>query len=201
MHSHVYIFCLVTVLLSLFDSSFWWVTTVSWVLWSCARRRLKRVCLSLCLRGWWCWASDPSVCRCSTACTRLSALSRRTSSTRALCRTESPPVCHLVVKSSLHWLILLHICVATLLMFCCPPADRIKKGFDFQWPQPDKPMFFYVTQGQEEIASSGTSYLNRYVWTWCPTLNTNISCILYTQSFLKTAGLNLIGWQSGVYEI
>ncbi|KAF2986644.1 hypothetical protein EK904_004807, partial [Melospiza melodia maxima] len=30
-----------------------------------------------------------------------------------------------------------------------------------QWPQPDKPMFFYVTQGQEEIASSGTSYLNR----------------------------------------
>lgn len=41
-------------------------------------------------------------------------------------------------------------------------ADRIKKGFDFQWPQPDKPMFFYVTQGQEEIASSGTSYLNRY---------------------------------------
>uniref|UniRef100_A0AAQ6A9T7 Upf1 domain-containing protein n=1 Tax=Amphiprion ocellaris TaxID=80972 RepID=A0AAQ6A9T7_AMPOC len=44
-----------------------------------------------------------------------------------------------------------------------PPwkADRVKKGFDFQWPQPDKPMFFYVTQGQEEIASSGTSYLNR----------------------------------------
>uniref|UniRef100_A0A8C5I3L0 ATP-dependent helicase RENT1 n=1 Tax=Gouania willdenowi TaxID=441366 RepID=A0A8C5I3L0_GOUWI len=40
-------------------------------------------------------------------------------------------------------------------------AERIKKGFDFQWPQPDKPMFFYVTQGQEEIASSGTSYLNR----------------------------------------
>ncbi|KAK2498913.1 hypothetical protein MC885_006547 [Smutsia gigantea] len=40
-------------------------------------------------------------------------------------------------------------------------ADRVKKGFDFQWPQPDKPMFFYVTQGQEEIASSGTSYLNR----------------------------------------
>lgn len=40
-------------------------------------------------------------------------------------------------------------------------AERVKKGFDFQWPQPDKPMFFYVTQGQEEIASSGTSYLNR----------------------------------------
>ncbi|XP_061409775.1 regulator of nonsense transcripts 1 isoform X1 [Lethenteron reissneri] len=40
-------------------------------------------------------------------------------------------------------------------------AERVKKGFDFTWTQPDKPMFFYVTQGQEEIASSGTSYLNR----------------------------------------
>lgn len=32
---------------------------------------------------------------------------------------------------------------------------------DFNWPQPDKPMFFYATTGQEEISSSGTSYLNR----------------------------------------
>lgn len=32
---------------------------------------------------------------------------------------------------------------------------------DFPWPIIDKPMFFYVTQGQEEIAGSGTSYLNR----------------------------------------
>jgi len=47
-------------------------------------------------------------------------------------------------------------------MFALSTADRVKKGFDFQWPQPDKPMFFYVTQGQEEIASSGTSYLNRF---------------------------------------
>lgn len=46
-------------------------------------------------------------------------------------------------------------------------ADRVKKGFDFQWPQPDKPMFFYVTQGQEEIASSGTSYLNRCAASTC----------------------------------
>uniref|UniRef100_A0A8C4QB29 Uncharacterized protein n=1 Tax=Eptatretus burgeri TaxID=7764 RepID=A0A8C4QB29_EPTBU len=42
-------------------------------------------------------------------------------------------------------------------------GERVKKAFDFSWPQPDKPMFFYVTQGQEEIASSGTSYLNRFV--------------------------------------
>ena len=35
------------------------------------------------------------------------------------------------------------------------------KGVSFPWPQPDKPQFFYVTSGQEEIAGSGTSYLNR----------------------------------------
>nr|KAG5695522.1 hypothetical protein BaRGS_008025 [Batillaria attramentaria] len=38
---------------------------------------------------------------------------------------------------------------------------RHRKNFDFPWPQPDKPMFFYSTNGQEEIASSGTSCLNR----------------------------------------
>ena len=40
-------------------------------------------------------------------------------------------------------------------------ADRTMKGVSFPWPQPDKPQFFYVTSGQEEIAGSGTSYLNR----------------------------------------
>lgn len=39
--------------------------------------------------------------------------------------------------------------------------ERKMKGVDFPWPQPDKPMFFYCCQGQEEIAGSGTSYLNR----------------------------------------
>jgi regulator of nonsense transcripts 1 len=34
---------------------------------------------------------------------------------------------------------------------------------DFPWPVPDKPIMFYVTQGLEEIAGSGTSYLNRSV--------------------------------------
>lgn len=42
-------------------------------------------------------------------------------------------------------------------------ADRSRKGLDIPWPQADKPMFFYTTSGQEEISSSGTSYLNRYV--------------------------------------
>ena len=32
---------------------------------------------------------------------------------------------------------------------------------DFPWPQPDKPMMFHVASGQEEIAGSGTSFLNR----------------------------------------
>jgi len=40
-------------------------------------------------------------------------------------------------------------------------AERTKSSVDFPWPMADKPMFFYVTTGQEEIASSGTSYLNR----------------------------------------
>lgn len=40
-------------------------------------------------------------------------------------------------------------------------AERQQTGIDFPWPVPDKPMFFYATMGQEEIASSGTSYLNR----------------------------------------
>lgn len=39
-------------------------------------------------------------------------------------------------------------------------ADRTRHS-DFPWPQPDTPMFFYVTSGQEEISGSGTSYLNR----------------------------------------
>lgn len=41
----------------------------------------------------------------------------------------------------------------------CAEDRRLK--IDFPWPQADRPMFFLVTQGQEEIAGSGTSYLNR----------------------------------------
>lgn len=40
-------------------------------------------------------------------------------------------------------------------------GERMRTGLTFSWPAPDKPMFFYKTSGQEEIASSGTSYLNR----------------------------------------
>lgn len=40
-------------------------------------------------------------------------------------------------------------------------ADERKLKLDFPWPQPDRPMFFLITQGPEELASSGTSYLNR----------------------------------------
>jgi hypothetical protein len=39
--------------------------------------------------------------------------------------------------------------------------ERLYKGMDFPWPVPSKPMFFYNCIGQEEISSSGTSYLNR----------------------------------------
>eukprot|EP00126_Sphaerothecum_destruens_P008230 Sdes_comp20136_c0_seq1m13231 len=40
-------------------------------------------------------------------------------------------------------------------------ADRVLEGVDFPWPVIDKPMMFYSSTGKEEIASSGTSYLNR----------------------------------------
>lgn len=39
--------------------------------------------------------------------------------------------------------------------------ERRLAKMEFPWPVADKPMLFYVTQGQEEIAGSGTSYLNR----------------------------------------
>lgn len=40
-------------------------------------------------------------------------------------------------------------------------AERIRRELDFPWPDPEMPMFFYSNLGQEEISSSGTSYLNR----------------------------------------
>jgi len=39
--------------------------------------------------------------------------------------------------------------------------ERQLTGIDFPWPVPNRPMFFYVQMGQEEISASGTSYLNR----------------------------------------
>ncbi|WMV43439.1 hypothetical protein MTR67_036824, partial [Solanum verrucosum] len=39
--------------------------------------------------------------------------------------------------------------------------ERQSLGIDFPWPVPNRPMFVYVQMGQEEISSSGTSYLNR----------------------------------------
>ncbi len=41
--------------------------------------------------------------------------------------------------------------------------ERTKKSFEFLWPQPDTPMFFYVSLGMEEFASSGTSYAADFV--------------------------------------
>jgi regulator of nonsense transcripts 1 len=41
--------------------------------------------------------------------------------------------------------------------------ERLRKNVDFPWPVMDTPMFFYQNLGNEEISSSGTSFLNRYV--------------------------------------
>lgn len=40
-------------------------------------------------------------------------------------------------------------------------AEERNNKIDFPWPNPDKPMYFYCSSGQEEMASNGTSYLNR----------------------------------------
>lgn len=40
-------------------------------------------------------------------------------------------------------------------------AERQLANVDFPWPNPNKPTFFYICLGAEEISSSGTSYLNR----------------------------------------
>eukprot|EP01060_Flectonema_neradi_P034843 TRINITY_DN6245_c0_g3_i1.p1 TRINITY_DN6245_c0_g3~~TRINITY_DN6245_c0_g3_i1.p1 ORF type:complete len:1030 (+),score=189.36 TRINITY_DN6245_c0_g3_i1:47-3136(+) len=39
-------------------------------------------------------------------------------------------------------------------------TERVK-DIEFPWPDPSRPMFFYNSIGQEEMSSSGTSYLNR----------------------------------------
>lgn len=40
-------------------------------------------------------------------------------------------------------------------------ADRQRQMVDFPWPQAEAPVMFFGNYGQEEISSSGTSYLNR----------------------------------------
>ena len=39
--------------------------------------------------------------------------------------------------------------------------ERLKKNVDYPWPQETTPMYFHQCLGQEEISSSGTSFLNR----------------------------------------
>ncbi|GAV05937.1 hypothetical protein RvY_15988-2, partial [Ramazzottius varieornatus] len=41
------------------------------------------------------------------------------------------------------------------------PVDRIMSEMEFPWPNIEKPMFFFNTCGSEELAGSGTSFLNR----------------------------------------
>lgn len=40
-------------------------------------------------------------------------------------------------------------------------SERIRPGLDFEWPNPHVPMFLLSCFGSEELASSGTSFLNR----------------------------------------
>ena len=40
-------------------------------------------------------------------------------------------------------------------------SERQHAVTDFPWPNPNRPMFFYCSMGQEEVSASGTSYPNR----------------------------------------
>lgn len=40
-------------------------------------------------------------------------------------------------------------------------SERTRPGFDFEWPNPHVPMFMLGCFGSEELASTGTSFLNR----------------------------------------
>ncbi len=63
---------------------------------------------------------------------------------------------------------------------------RSHPGLDFPWPAVSKPMFFYNCLGQEEISSSGTSYLNRTEAAMCEKVVT----------WFLQAGV--VSWQIGV---
>lgn len=39
--------------------------------------------------------------------------------------------------------------------------ERVLPGLDLPWPDPSRPMFFWVSTGNEEMGNSGTSFLNR----------------------------------------
>ena len=62
--------------------------------------------------------------------------------------------------------------------------ERLRKNIDFPWPAPDTPMFFYQNLGQEEISSSGTSFLNRYFLY-------SLSCVTGAQRRHRTEASNV----------
>ena len=69
-------------------------------------------------------------------------------------------------------------------------AERLRASVDFPWPVEEKPMMFYTTLGQEEIAASGTSFLNRCGREWAPPHS--------HQCILLTAGLGNVPVEWGV---
>ncbi|KAJ3147016.1 hypothetical protein HDU89_005824 [Geranomyces variabilis] len=52
--------------------------------------------------------------------------------------------------------------------------ERLRKDIVFPWPIPETPMLFHCSYGQEELSSSGTSYLNRTEATNCEKVVTRL---------------------------
>ena len=65
--------------------------------------------------------------------------------------------------------------------------DRLRANLEFPWPSTEKPMFFFTCSGAEEIASSGTSYLNRAEATNCEKVVTK-----FLKSGIKPSQIGII---------
>lgn len=73
-------------------------------------------------------------------------------------------------------------------------AERQLNGIDFPWPQPDKPMMYWCCTGQEEISSSGTSYLNR-----TEAANVEKIATRFLKAGLKPEQIGIITPYEGIY--
>ena len=163
----------------------WWATTASWGLSSCARKHPSQslhVCVCTC-----------SHCVSIYVCISFyySAGLSQSLFERLVCLGVAPiryPI-HMTsfglhIVNTWHLLYCVHYLSRLVVQYRMHPAlsefpsstfydgtlqnavsasERQLPGVEFPWPSSDKPMFFWCTAGQEEISSSGTSYLNRSV--------------------------------------
>ena len=105
-----------------------------------------------------------------------------------LCSSAFLKVNHLHVHVCVYYVNLhvhVHVCFKlSCIKYVCTCACMYVHvaSLESLWPDEEKPMFFWTTLGQEEISSSGTSYLNRSV------------SHLYWQYTLTSLTCTYVGW-------